>query len=191
MQELVAVDSKNGGADRAFDVASGEVGKHPWIFSADSELLEGLKNFFDVSFDFDFLEYFSDHSLFVDDEGGPHNPHELFPVKLFFLPHAVFVDHLLAFVRDQVERQVVFPDEFLVSLRGIDADAENGGVFELFILIPEITGFGSAAGGHVPGVKIQDHIFLAFERTQLNGLPILVLCRKIGRFVSFFNHNFK
>ena len=124
--------------------------------------------------DFDLGENFADHSRLVNDERAPHDPHERPAIEFFFLPDAVLVHHLLIDIADQGKRQIIFFDEFLMSCSGVDTDAEDFRVFELFGMIAKIAGFGGATGGHVFGIEIKDDVLLALEGAQFDFIPVLI-----------------
>ena len=89
---------------------------------------------------------------------------------------------------DEIERQVVLVDEFLVPLGGVDADAEDDRVLEFLVLVLEIAGFGGAARRHVLRVKIEDDVFLSAKGTELHLAARLVGGGEIRSFGAFFQH---
>src|SRR5262249_4475133 len=83
-----------------------------------------------------FTEDCGDFSIGGDDEGAALGAHVFAAIERFFDPHAVGVDDVVRFIDEEGERERVLRDELGVALRGVDADAEDGGAFRK--LLPRI-----------------------------------------------------
>src|SRR5262249_37641443 len=99
------------------------------------------------------------HALVVDDEGAAFDAAHLAPVHVLHLHDAELLAHLLALVRQQLERK---PHLLLEALVGIQAVARHpvhraAGLDEPGMQVAELRPFQSAPRGAVLGIEVQDY----------------------------------
>jgi len=101
-----------------------------------------------------------DHALLVDEVGGADDAHGHLPVVLLLLPHAVGLDDRSVRIGKQGEGETVFLLKSLVAGHAISAHAQHHGppFQELGIELRKAAGLFGAAGGHVLGVEVENHL---------------------------------
>ena len=108
---------------------------------------------------FHFSEDGFEEAVGSDEEGGSLGAHVGFSVHALFDPDLVGLDDFLVFVGEEGEGELMFLDEFLVALCGVDADAEDDGLaFEFGPVVAEGAGLGGATGCVVLGVEVEDDV---------------------------------
>lgn len=86
---------------------------------------------------------------------------------------AVGVNNLSVGIGEQCEVQIVFLNEFFMSLGGIKTDADNFDVvrFQFAHAVAEITRLLCAAAGEILRIEIQQHDFLPMRSANFTVLP--------------------
>jgi hypothetical protein len=94
---------------------------------------------------------------------------------------AILVDDLVFRVREELEGQALLCAEALVAVRGVEADAQHGGVeCGVFVEVTlKVVGLDGAAGGLVLGVEVENDPF-AFVVGEANGGIVLRRQGKAG-----------
>ena len=126
-------------------------------------------------FDLHLAPFLSQFAVLVNEEGTPHNAHELPAVERFFLDDVELFAELLVRIRNEIKGKALLFPEFLVRGNAVTRNAKNDRVLapKFGVQRAEITAFGRAAGRAVFRVEIDDDVLAA----QLFELDFLVTGR--------------
>ena len=140
-------------------------------------------------FDINFVEDLHDRAFFVDQEGGPLDPHVLFAVHRFFNPDTVFLHNFFFGISQQIERKVVFRSKLLMGSFAVGRNAEQLDflLVESVVRVTERTSLERSARRVVFRVEKQ-HNALALKIRKLYGISVLIFAFEIGCLIAFFEH---
>jgi hypothetical protein len=154
-------------------------------------LFQVCKHFFGVAFGLDLFENVLDFAVWGDDERGPSNTPDFFPVHVLFFHHTEGFGNFLVGIGEEGEGQMLLFFKFLLGFGRIGGDAEqhDAGLLNLRICVAEPARFYGSAGSIGSRVKEQNDGLAAqvFEREVF---PVLVLQTEVGSFIIDIHGNY-
>src|SRR5690606_18481048 len=116
--------------------------------------------FFHMAIHLHLAPLLAQHAVGVDEEGAALDAHDLSAVHVLLADDVEHAAHLAVLVGQEPEGKAFLLAELLVGFQAVARDAEDDGVAaaEAADAVAEGAALHGAAGGAVPGVKIEDDV---------------------------------